>query len=155
MFPTPGSSHRDATPLNTIMRRKATAERTHDPGSDVQKEELTSPAIKEPAIKERATIPINAQTAYIEPGSPWENGYCESFNSRLRDELLNGEIFYSLEEARIIIENWRRHYNGARPRSALGYRPPAPQVLLPARPAPQPGPATPGALPLAQRPALN
>ena len=98
---------------------------------------------------------VGAKAAYIEPGSPWENGYCESFNSKLRDELLNGEIFYSLEEARIIIENWRRHYNGARPHSALGYRPPAPQVLLPARPAPQPGPATPGALPLAQRPALN
>lgn len=98
---------------------------------------------------------VGAKTAYIEPGSPWENGYCESFNSKLRDELLNGEIFYSLEEARIIIENWRRHYNGARPHSALGYRPPAPQVLLSARPAPQPGPTTPGALPLAQRPALN
>jgi len=56
---------------------------------------------------------VGARTAYIEPGSPWENGYCESFNSKLRDELLNGEIFYSLREARIVIESWRRHYNRA------------------------------------------
>ena len=54
---------------------------------------------------------VGAKTAYIEPGSPWESGYCESFNSKLRDELLNGEIFYSLKEARIVIESWRRHYN--------------------------------------------
>lgn len=72
---------------------------------------------------------VGAQTAFIEPGSPWENGYCESFNSRLRDELLNGEIFYSLAEAKIVIENWRRHYNTTRPHSSLGYRPPAPAVI--------------------------
>jgi hypothetical protein len=54
---------------------------------------------------------VGAKTAYIEPGSPWENGYCESFNARLRDELLNGEVFYSLREAQIIIEKWRKHYN--------------------------------------------
>ncbi len=53
------------------------------------------------------------KTLYIAPGSPWENGYCESFNGSLRDELLNGEIFYSLAEARILIEAWRRHYNPA------------------------------------------
>jgi putative transposase len=76
--------------------------------------------------------------AYIEPGSPWENGYCESFNSKLRDELLNGEIFYSLKEARIVIESWRRHYNEVRPHSSLGYKPPAPEVLIPTRPAAQP-----------------
>jgi putative transposase len=74
---------------------------------------------------------VGAQTAYIEPGSPWENGYCESFNARFRDELLNGEIFYSLKEARIVIEQWRRHYNTKRPHSALGYRPPAPESILP------------------------
>jgi putative transposase len=74
---------------------------------------------------------VGARTAYIEPGSPWENGYCESFNSKLRDELLNGEIFYSLKEARIVIESWRRHYNKVRPHSSLGYRPPAPAVLFP------------------------
>jgi transposase InsO family protein len=73
---------------------------------------------------------VGAKTAYIEPGSPWENGYCESFNARLRDELLNGEIFYTLKEAQIIIEQWRRHYNTVRPHSALGYRPPAPESII-------------------------
>jgi transposase InsO family protein len=71
-----------------------------------------------------------ARTAYIEPGSPWENGYCESFNDKLRDELLNGEIFYTLKEAQIVIENWRRHYNTKRPHSSLGYRPPAPEAFV-------------------------
>jgi transposase InsO family protein len=74
---------------------------------------------------------VGAKTAYIEPGSPWENGYCESFNGRFRDELLNGEIFYSLREAQIIIEEWRKHYNTKRPHSALGYRPPAPETIIP------------------------
>ncbi|MEZ5879435.1 MAG: IS3 family transposase [Nitratireductor sp.] len=74
---------------------------------------------------------VGASTAYIEPGSPWENGYCESFNARFRDELLNGEIFYSLKEAQILIEQWRRHYNTKRPHSALGYRPPAPETTIP------------------------
>lgn len=74
---------------------------------------------------------IGARTLYIEPGSPWENGYCESFNGKLRDELLNGEIFYSLKEARIVIEQWRTHYNTIRPHSSLGYRPPAPQTWAP------------------------
>ena len=67
---------------------------------------------------------IGAKMAYIVPGSPWENGYCESFNARFRDELLNGEIFYSLKEAQIIIEQGRRHYNTKRPHSALGYQSP-------------------------------
>lgn len=74
---------------------------------------------------------VGAKTAYIEPGSPWENGYCESFNARLRDELLNGEVFYTLKEAQIIIEQWRKHYNTVRPHSALGYRPPAPETIIP------------------------
>src|ERR1700678_4223098 len=73
---------------------------------------------------------VGARTAYIERGSPWENGYCESFNGKLRHELLNGEIFYTLKEAKIVIENWRRHYNTARPHSSLGYRPPAPAALV-------------------------
>ena len=68
---------------------------------------------------------VGAKTAYIEPGSPWENGYCESFNARFRDELLNGEIFYSLKEAQIIIEQWRRFYNTERPHSSLDNRTPA------------------------------
>ena len=101
------------------------------------------------------TAAVGAKTAYIEPGSPWQNGFCESFNSKLRDELLNGEIFYTLEEAKVIIEKWRRHYNTVRPHSSLGYRPPAPGAFIPALPAPQAGPAAPGALTLAPRPILN
>ena len=73
---------------------------------------------------------VGAKTAFIEPGSPWENGYVESFNARFRDELLNREIFYSLREAQIIIEGWRKHYNTKRPHSALGYRPPAPEAIV-------------------------
>ncbi len=72
---------------------------------------------------------VGAKTAYIEKGSPWENGYIESFNGKLRDELLNGEIFYSLREAQVVIEQWRRYYNTIRPHSSLGYRPPAPEVI--------------------------
>jgi putative transposase len=99
---------------------------------------------------------LGTNTAYIERGSPWENGYIESFNACLRDELLDGEIFYSLREAQIVIESWRRHYNRIRPRASLGYKPPAPEVFVPAlaawpaalrRTAP---PAT-----LAPKPALN
>ncbi|MGE0056153.1 MAG: IS3 family transposase [Hyphomicrobium sp.] len=86
---------------------------------------------------------VGAKTAYIEPGSPWENGYVESFNARLRDELLNGEIFYSLREAQIVIESWRRHYNAVRPHQSLGYKPPAPEVFIPALAAWPPPRATP------------
>ena len=68
---------------------------------------------------------VGARTAYIMPGSPWENGFIESFNARLRDELLDGEIFYSLKEARIVIESWRHHYNTVRPHESWGYKPPA------------------------------
>lgn len=72
---------------------------------------------------------IKVKTLFITPGSPWENGYCESFNGKLRDELLNGEIFYTLKEAQVMIERWREHYNTIRPHSSLGYRPPAPEAL--------------------------
>ena len=72
---------------------------------------------------------IGVKTLYIAPGSPWENGYNESFNGSLRDELLNGEIFYSLAEAEVLIEAWRRHYNTVRPHSSLGYRPPVPETV--------------------------
>jgi len=75
---------------------------------------------------------LNVKTLYIEPGSPWENGYCESFNSKLRDELLAREIFYDLREAKVLIETWRRYYNTQRPHSSLGYKPPAPETNLPA-----------------------
>ena len=74
---------------------------------------------------------VGTGVLYIEPGSPWENGYCESFNGKLRDECLNGEIFYSLKEAQIVIEKWRVEYNTRRPHSALGYRPPAPAAYSP------------------------
>ncbi len=79
---------------------------------------------------------IGVKTLFIEPGSPWENGYNESFNGKLRDELLNTEIFYTLKEAKVLIERWRQHYNTVRPHSSLGYRPPAPEAILP-RPAVQ------------------
>lgn len=72
---------------------------------------------------------LQVKPLYIEPGSPWENGYIESFNGKLRDELLNGEIFYTVKEARILIEKWRREYNTIRPHSSLGYKPPAPETL--------------------------
>jgi len=73
---------------------------------------------------------IGVQTLYIEPGSPWENGYIESFNGKLRDERLNGEIFYTLKEAQVLIEWWRLEYNNIRPHSSLNYRPPAPEAWL-------------------------
>jgi transposase InsO family protein len=71
------------------------------------------------------------KTLFIELGSPWENGYIESFNSKLRDELLNREIFTTLTEAKILIEQWRKEYNQVRSHSALGYRPPAPEAIMP------------------------
>ena len=74
------------------------------------------------------------KTLYIEPGSPWENGYCESFNGKLQDECLKREIFYTRTEAKVLIERWRREYNQVRPHSALGYRPPAPEAVLPLPP---------------------
>jgi putative transposase len=70
------------------------------------------------------------QTPYIGPGSPLENGYNESFNGKFRDELLNGEIFYTLKEAKVLIEKWRLEYNTFRPHSSLNYRPPAPEGFL-------------------------
>jgi len=101
---------------------------------------------------------VGARTAYIAPGSPWENGFIESFNARLRDELLDGEVFYTLREAQIVIESWRRHYNAVRPHASIGYQSPAPEVFVPALaawPAAQPRPASPAMPPLASAPALN
>ena len=74
---------------------------------------------------------VGAKTAYIEPGSPWEYGYCEGFHARFRDDLLNGESVYSLREAPITIESWRKHDDTKRPHSALGYHPPAPETIVP------------------------
>lgn len=86
--------------------------------------EFTSKAIQ-------AWLPrLGVKTLYITPGSPWENGYNESFNGRLRDELLNGELFYTLKEAQVIIEQWRHHYNHIRPHTSLGYKPPAPMAAM-------------------------
>ncbi len=74
---------------------------------------------------------LSVKTLFIEPGSPWSNGYIESFNGKLRDNLLDGEIFTALMEARVVIENWRRECNHIRPHSAPGYRPPAPVAKMP------------------------
>ena len=86
---------------------------------------------------------LSVKTLFIQPGSPWENGYNESFNGKLRDELLNREIFYTLPEAQTLIEAWRRDYNQIRPHSSLGYRPPAPETvapwIVPDGPVPPPG----------------
>jgi len=96
---------------------------------------------------------VGAKTAFIEPGSPWENGYCESFNSKLRDELLNSEIFYSLAEAKVIIEVWRRYYNTERPHSSLGYKPPAPEAIAwPSKPA---GSLPPAAQAMVEKPIMH
>jgi len=73
---------------------------------------------------------LKVKTLYIEPGSPWENGYNESFNGKFRDELLNGEIFYTLKEAQVLIEQWQEEYNNIRPHNSLSYRPPAPRAVL-------------------------
>ncbi|MEM6550202.1 MAG: transposase, partial [Pseudomonadota bacterium] len=75
---------------------------------------------------------VGAKTLFIEPGSPWENGYNESFNGRLRDELLNTELFNDLREAKVLIERWRRHFNTVRPHTSLAYQPPAPETVIPA-----------------------
>ena len=109
------------------------------------------------AVQEWITA-VGAKTAYIAPGSPWENGFIESFNARLRDELLDGEIFYSLREAQVVIESWRRHYNQLRPHASLGYRAPAPEVFVPVLatriPAP-PRPASPTTPVMAPRPVMH
>ena len=100
--------------------------------------EFTAKAVREWLAR------LGVETLFIEPGSPWENGYNESFNGKLRDELLNGEIFYTLMEAKVLIERWRHEYNTFRPHSSLGYRPPAPEAKLwpaPASASLQPGPA--------------
>jgi transposase InsO family protein len=101
---------------------------------------------------------VGAKTAYIAPGSPWENGFIESFNARLRDELLDGEIFYSLREAEVVIESWRRHYNTVRPHASLGYRAPAPEVVVPdlaMRTAALRGPTSPAIPAVARQPVMH
>lgn len=100
------------------------------------------------AVREWITA-VGTKPDYIEPGGPWENGYCESFKSNLRDELLTGEIFYSLAEARIFIESWRRQCNTKRPHSSLGYRPPVPEAASPS------GAASPATPTVAPRPVMH
>ncbi len=101
-----------------FVRRRAPDHIRSDNGS-----EFTAKAVRDWLSR------VNVKTLSIEPGSPWENGYNESFNGKLRDELRNGEIFYTLKEAKVLIEQWRQHYNTVRPHSALGYRPPAPETV--------------------------
>ncbi len=90
--------------------------------------EFTAIAVREWLAK------VGVRTLYIEPGSPWENGYIESFNGKLRDEPLDGEIFYTLKEAQLVIEMWRREYNQERPHSSLDDRSPAPETIAPLQP---------------------
>lgn len=86
--------------------------------------EFTAKAVK------KWLFELGVKKLYIDPGSPWENGYIESFNGKMRDELLNVELFTTLMEAQVLIEEWRREYNGFRPHSAKGYLPPAPEARL-------------------------
>jgi transposase InsO family protein len=87
--------------------------------------EFTAHAVRDWLVR------VGVRTLFIEPGSPWENGYIESFNGKLRDELLEREIFDTLLEAKVLIERWRQEYNTIRPHSSLGYRPPAPEAIQP------------------------
>jgi transposase InsO family protein len=101
---------------------------------------------------------VGAKTAHIAPGGPWENGYVGSFNARPRGELLDGEISCTLREAEVVIESWRRHYDTVRPHASLGFRPPAPEVVLPtfaAWPAALRRPASPTMQTVAPKPTLN
>lgn len=121
-------NHKDV--LNTLnrlfIRRGVPVHVRSDNGS-----EFTARKVRE----WMATLEI--RPLFITPGSPWENGYVESFNGTMRNELLNGEIFYSLKEAQIIIEQWRKHYNTVRPHSSLNYRPPAPETFIQTTQVPQ------------------
>jgi transposase InsO family protein len=90
--------------------------------------EFTAKAVREWLAK------VGVKTLFIEPSSPWENGYIESFNGKFRNELLSREVFTTLREAKILIEMWRREYNHVRPHSSLGYRPPAPEAIQPKNP---------------------
>ena len=118
-----GQSHRETEVGRERVANQQTGPPTHirsDNGS-----EFTAQAVRD-WLRE-----LGVKTLFIEPGSPWENGYIESFNGKLRDELLNGEIFYTIKEAEVLIEQWRWHYNHIRPHSSLGYRPPVPMAILP------------------------
>ena len=112
----------------TVLETLADLFLLHGPPDSIRSDngaEFTATAVREWLHR------LDVQTLFIEPGSPWANGYNESFNGKLRDELLDGEIFYTLKEARVLVEQWRIHYNTVRPHSSLGYRPPAPQAINP------------------------
>lgn len=109
---------------NPVWSYDFVAERTHD-GRPVRILTMVNEYTRE--WLER----LEVQTLFIEPGSPWENGYVESFIGKLRDELLNGEILYALREGEVVIGEWRRFYNQKRLHSSLGYRPPAPEAIAP------------------------
>ena len=119
-----------ATTTTAIVALAATTatDKRNDTGSGIIRSD-NGPEFVAQAVRDWIAA-VGARTAYIEPGSPWENGYCESFNARFRDELLNGEVFYCLRAAQILIEQWRKHYNTIRPHSALGYRPPVPETIV-------------------------
>ena len=111
---------RDRTIIRAIHDEGDTAEHIRSDNGP----EFTAKAIRDWLNK------LGVKTLFIEPGNPWENGYIESFNGKLRDELLNREIFTTLTEAKVLIEQWRIEYNHIRPHSSLGYRPPAPEAVL-------------------------
>jgi len=98
--------------------------------SSAKKRRAAEEIQEELEVSERRVCRVGTKTLFIEPGSPWENGYIESFTGKLRDELLNGELFDTVNEARVITERWRKHYNTRRPHSSLEYRPPAPGVRI-------------------------
>lgn len=103
-------------------------------------------------------VAVGAKTADSVPGNPWKNGFIDLLNARLRGELLDGEIFYGLKEAKVVVEGWRRHYNTVSPHSSCGYKRPAREMFIPtfaARPASPNRAAWPAAFPLAPRPALH
>ena len=119
LSPLPGVSDHRMFSINSIICSSVGAHRI----IYVRTPEFTAKAVR------KWLSDLGIATLFIEPGSPWENGYVESFNGKLRDELLNLEIFNTLLETRVILNRWRREYNCCWPHSALGYRPPAPQAF--------------------------
>ena len=118
-----------------MRRRKAARDdacRDTEPGLSVRCSSIRRANIKQ-LFRARYLEKLDVKPLFIEPGSPWENGYNESFNGKLRDELLNGEIFYTLKEAKVLIDGWRWEYNNLRPHSSLSYRAPAPEAWVPPR----------------------
>ena len=116
--------------VTVLLRQCALAELMTDRGVPEHIRSDNGPEFTAKAVREWLGK-VGAKTLYIEPGSPWENGYVESFNGKLRDELLDREVFYALLEVRVLTEQYRQTYNWIKPHSSLGYRPPAPETILP------------------------